>query len=429
REQMEEAGVTPDDIDGIDDIGKLPVTYDDDLLDNQRPVADENKVHNESADIRRPFTTSGSTGNPKKIFRTEEGIDTFYGETAGRMYEHFDVDDDVVLNYYPFVGLNPSCVFAEEGIEAIDGESVPVSNTPYPLDAEQRVLETFEPDDGDYALIGLPSHVDAKGKEMEEAGYEPADLGIETIIMGGEPVGEERKNQVADTFDADVYEHFAATEVGGLGVECTEGGGIHVLDDLYHVEVVDEEGNPVDDGGRGELVVTPLIPEDVEAGTPLLRYSLGDVVELEGEQGCGCDLDYGTTMQQPQRDEWEFILGGVNLDTLYFEDTIFEDDELAEAVTDYQIQIDYEQESGRHSLELLLEADEEYAGQEVQDVPVEEDSMAADIGEALLDGHSHLNDTVNTVNAARIDVKLVEELDVGEGKPERIIDRRQNIDE
>jgi phenylacetate-CoA ligase len=64
------------------------------------------------------------------------------------------------------------------------------------------------------------------------------------------------------------------TEVGAVTYECpAEPGVLHVMEDAYYAEVVQEE-----------LVLTTLR----RPGSPLLRYRTGDVVSAERRAPCAC---------------------------------------------------------------------------------------------------------------------------------------------
>ncbi|MFB6197861.1 MAG: phenylacetate--CoA ligase family protein, partial [Halobacteriaceae archaeon] len=161
QELMDEAGVDPKEITSIHDLGKLPVTTSEDILQNQPPKTDSFRLYNDEAPLRRPFNTSGSSGQPKVIFMSHGDVETYYHGNGARIFENLGVtEEDLMVNYNPFVGLNPSCVFAEGAMEEIGGATLPISNTPYPIDTEAQKLKAHEPD----VMMSLPSHADARGK-------------------------------------------------------------------------------------------------------------------------------------------------------------------------------------------------------------------------------------------------------------------------
>lgn len=427
RERFARNGISPEDIEGIEDRFDIEITEQEDLLNNQPPVTDSFRYMRPEADIRRPLETSGTTGNPKVRNISYDDADRIFNDLKRGM-EYFGIEeDDTVAVYFPFVGLNVSCFGTEGGFEEMGATTVPFSNTPYPLDVEAQNLQKYEPN----VMKGLASHIDSKGMNLKDEGYDPESFGVEKIILAGEPVSESRKDHIGEIWDAEVYEYLGSTEGGAFAFECTEGDGLHVLEDSVYAEVLDEQDEPVEEGGSGSLVITNLAHPGDEVGTPLLRYRIGDSVELMGEDDCGCELEHYTKISPPSREEWGFVLGAVNLDPVFFEDLIYGQEGLEETVEDYRLELDYDPEAGKDALDIIVQSNEdEYVGQQYEDISLEDDSEAIveELGHSILASHSHLWDTVDNVNsgegAADINIEIVDSIDRSPGKPERLIDRR-----
>ncbi|MGV3602135.1 MAG: phenylacetate--CoA ligase family protein [Dyadobacter fermentans] len=105
---------------------------------------------------------------------------------------------------------------------------------------------------------------------------------IQSIICIGEPIRNpdfalnELGKRITSQWDVKLYSTYASTEMGAAFTECGEGKGGHLNPDLLILEVVDDEGNAVQDGELGEVVVTTLGVE----GMPLLRYKTGDLCNV-----------------------------------------------------------------------------------------------------------------------------------------------------
>jgi phenylacetate-coenzyme A ligase PaaK-like adenylate-forming protein len=68
---------------------------------------------------------------------------------------------------------------------------------------------------------------------------------------------------------------YAATEIGVIGQECEQAAGMHLAEDLFVLEVVDEANRPVPPGVQGaKVLVTPLTNDAL----PVIRYELSDLV-------------------------------------------------------------------------------------------------------------------------------------------------------
>jgi phenylacetate-CoA ligase len=83
---------------------------------------------------------------------------------------------------------------------------------------------------------------------------------------------------------------YGATEFPGFSVQCRGNPEVHhVWSDYYLVEAVDPETHePVQEGERGELVITSLQRE----AFPLIRYLSNDVTKLIGFEECDCGLTH-----------------------------------------------------------------------------------------------------------------------------------------
>lgn len=81
----------------------------------------------------------------------------------------------------------------------------------------------------------------------------------------------------------ELFSTYASTEMQTAFTDCKMHNGSHQHAALIYIECLDENGEEVNDGEIGELVITPLGIE----GFPLLRYATGDMVKLDKEI-CSC---------------------------------------------------------------------------------------------------------------------------------------------
>ena len=88
---------------------------------------------------------------------------------------------------------------------------------------------------------------------------------------------------IEDEFGIAVMSRYSAAEAFKIGYFCERRSGFHLHEDLCHVRVVDEDGEPVPDGQPGRLVITNL----VNRGSVLLNYPIGDLGSV-GPADCGC---------------------------------------------------------------------------------------------------------------------------------------------
>ena len=123
----------------------------------------------------------------------------------------------------------------------------------------------------------------------EEHGIDYRNSSIKKVVCIGENLREQDfslnllGHRIKEKWDIELYSTYASTEMATTFAECQYGCGGHHHPELIICEVVDDEGNVVDDGQVGELVVTTLGVE----GMPLLRFKTGDLVCFHTE-GCRC---------------------------------------------------------------------------------------------------------------------------------------------
>jgi len=126
----------------------------------------------------------------------------------------------------------------------------------------------------------------------EVANQERIDLAaskIRRIIVAGEPGGSipSVRARIEERWPgARVVDHHGMTETGPVSYECPRRPGVlHIIESAFIPEVIDPaNGRRLDAGARGELVLTNL----GRAGSPLLRYRTGDLVQSAPAALCEC---------------------------------------------------------------------------------------------------------------------------------------------
>ena len=97
------------------------------------------------------------------------------------------------------------------------------------------------------------------------------------------------KNFVEDVFRCKIINAYGSTEASSesvIAAECLEGIW-HIYHDFYHVEVVNEDMELVDEGERGHIVVTRFFGK----ATPIVRYTgMDDWITLSYDYKCKCGL-------------------------------------------------------------------------------------------------------------------------------------------
>lgn len=151
------------------------------------------------------------------------------------------------------------------------------------------------------------------------AGYEPLrDFpALRAFYVGGEPLSPARRDRIRKLWGIPVVDEYGCTEVGSIAGTCPA-GHTHIWSDRLVTEVYDPSSGKTSRDGIGRLVITPLYRE----GMPLLRYLLGDLVEIEyGECQCGWILP---KIKVFGRDFQIFTIAGKNITQYQLEEFIYE---------------------------------------------------------------------------------------------------------
>jgi len=130
-------------------------------------------------------------------------------------------------------------------------------------------------------LMTYPSIVRALAERVASEGKRPAPLrGITTV---GEVVDNDVRELAIRYLDAPIFDIYSSEEAGTIAMQCPDSPGYHVQADALILEVLDDGGRPVETGGTGRVVVTPLF----NYAMPLLRYELGDFAQVGAPCLCG----------------------------------------------------------------------------------------------------------------------------------------------
>jgi phenylacetate-CoA ligase len=94
------------------------------------------------------------------------------------------------------------------------------------------------------------------------------------------------RERIERAFGCRVFDQYGSREVGDIACECDHHRGLHVIPWMNFVEVVGDDGEPVEPGREGRVIVTSLC----NYAMPLIRYEVGDRARLvaAGEPPCPC---------------------------------------------------------------------------------------------------------------------------------------------
>ena len=300
RNLMEEKGVTPDDIRGIDDIGKLPFLSKDDL----REAYPYGLLAEPLEKCVRIHSTSGTTGRRVIAFYTQEDIDLWNDCCARAIVAAGGGRGDVCQVSYGY-GLFTGGAGLDGGSHKVGCLTVPTSSG----STERQIM--FLQDLDATILCCTPSYAAYLGESMKEMGLGPDDIPLKAGIFGAEAWTEEMRRDIEVTLGIKAYDIYGLTEISGPGVsfECEEQAGMHINEDHFYAEIIDPNtGEILPEGTKGELVFTSL---DKKA-FPLLRYRTRDICVLS-RKPCSCGRTFVRMAKPMGRSDDMLIIKGVNV--------------------------------------------------------------------------------------------------------------------
>jgi len=393
QQAFKEKGVTPDDIQSLDDLRKLPFTTKVALRDNYPyglfAVPKEQVV--------RLHASSGTTGKPIVVGYTKKDLDTWANLIARALVMAGGTEKDVVQVGYGY-GLFTGGLGAHYGVECLGATVVPAStgNTSRQL----MLMQDF----GTTMLACTPSYALFLAEEGMNQGIDFTKLPLKAGIFGAEPWSERMREQLEKKLDIIALDIYGLSEVMGPGVatECQDKHGMHIQEDHFIAEIIDPDtGEPVPYGTPGELVLTSLTKE----AFPVIRYRTRDITVLNPEP-CPCGRTHVRMQRVTGRSDDMLIIKGVNVFPSQIESVLLE---FGETEPHYQLVVD--RKGNLDDVEIWVELSAQMFNDEVR---------------KLENLERRLYSRLNSVLGIGPRIKLVEPRTIprSEGKAKRIVDRR-----
>lgn len=300
RKKLESAGVTPDDINTLEDLQKLPFTTADDLRTGYpfplRAVPFEQIV--------RVHASSGTTGKRKVLSYTQKDLDDWI-KIFARCYQVAGVTPLDRVQIAVGYGVWTAGMGFQLGCEKIGALAVPIG--PGNIDMQIQFLLDFQ----STVFCSTASMALLMAEEIHQRGIADK-INVQKIIYGSERSSRSMRRKISDLFGgAELFDITGLTELygPGTGIECSDHDCIHYWADYYLLEILDPETlKPLPDGEWGEMVVTSLCKE----GAPLIRYRTRDITRIiAGPCSCGSIMPRHSRIRGRSDDTIKFR--GVNI--------------------------------------------------------------------------------------------------------------------
>ncbi len=315
RRKMQELSITPEDIQTVEDLVKLPFTVKTDLRDNypfglfSAPMSEIVRLH----------ASSGTTGKPIVAGYTRKDLNT-WSEILARTFTAGGCGKSDIFHIAFGYGLFTGGLGAHSGAERIGASVIPIStgNT----EKQIQLMTDF----GSTVLCCTPSYALYLAETIEKMGVKDK-LRLRTGFFGAEPWTEAMRTEIQNKLGIKAYDIYGLTEVMGPGVSynCSEQNGMHINEDMFIPEIIDPKTlKPVAQGEIGELVFTTIYKE----GMPVLRYRTKDLTRLVYEP-CPCGRSFVRMEKIKGRSDDMLIIRGVNVFPTQVESVLLEFPEVA----------------------------------------------------------------------------------------------------
>ena len=395
RKRMDEKGLRPEDIHGVEDLPKLPFSYKKDLRDYYPFGLFAEPMEN----VVRVHASSGTTGKRIVVGYTKKDLE-MWANCIERMLVAVGVSDKDIVQVSFGYGLFTGGFGLHSGAERLGATVIPMSSGNTSLQIQTMI------DFGATVLCCTPSYAMYLGETVENMGLKDQ-LKLKVGIFGAEPWSEEMRRQIEEKLGIKAYDIYGLSETMGPGVacECECQKGMHVLEDNFIPEIIDPEtGEVLPEGSVGELVFTTLTKE----AFPVIRYRTRDICSLVYEP-CACGRTHVRMKKPNGRSDDMLIIRGVNVFPSQIEEVLLKTSG-GKITPNYQIIVD--RVNNTDTFEVNVEMSDELFSDDIRTIENTE---------------KKITDSLRSVLGIGARVRLVnpKSIERSEGKAKRVIDRRK----
>ncbi|MEM2293106.1 MAG: AMP-binding protein [Nitrososphaerota archaeon] len=362
--------------------------------------------------FRQLFITSGTTGKPAIIEFTPDDIkrdqrQCFMG------YSVFLSENDRILNCFP----SPPVISGEASVLGLTSLPVRVFHVPAQTlrDAdtflEYRNILDFN------VVFGLTTSIYRLPIKLAEKGVTSHSLGIEKILTSGEPSSVERRKKISEEFgSAEVFDWYASTENLVIGFEERSFSNEYKVTIPETLLFIVKDCAGVEEGEKGDVLITNLYNIGEKPGVILLNYRIGDSAKLvKKEEGI---VTYISEITRESA-----YLAGAKLNPVEVEKVIENLNTKEECLTGEYLLVNYHDPKTRKAvLEIRIEVLPKISNEK-------RENIAQKLLEEIYSANIEVSTAVKDMADAEISVKTVESGELYQGfehllkpgKPKRLI--------
>ncbi|MFQ5718239.1 MAG: phenylacetate--CoA ligase family protein [Acidobacteriota bacterium] len=260
RARLDEAGVHPRDLKSLDDLPRFPTVTKADLLRHGPQI----QLHPRGE--RLFYTeTSGSTGEPLIFYRDREW-DAWHRASILRGYSWYGIHPWDRNGYLWGFNLAPAQRIKTRVLDALQNRFRLFSYDDAEIDLFARKLRHA------VYLGGYSSMVYEIARRLAPDHDQEPPYPLRLVKGTSEKIWPAYQDAVKRAFGTRMVSEYGAAECGIIAFECPE-GRMHVNMETVVVETIHDE-----------IVVTNLVSRSF----PIIRYRLGDYVEMDRTSSCEC---------------------------------------------------------------------------------------------------------------------------------------------
>ena len=272
RKVFQERGISAEDIRSFDDFRVLPLLQKRDVREDFANMI----ASGFDRSSLKPFTTSGSTGEPVTILRDSRAdiiasasgirfrrwggqeIGVKYAQIRGRALDPAVSSDS---GHSPRSRLKRWLTRFEEPAAFLNAYDMTETSMKEFADK----IETQKVD----VLVGYVNMLYFFAQSVRKWKME---FRLKSVRTTAEVLHTHQRQLIEEVFGCKVFDSYGNRENGLIAAECEMHCGLHVNAENLYVEILDPQGKPVQGNESGEIVITDLN----NYGMPLIRYRTGD---------------------------------------------------------------------------------------------------------------------------------------------------------
>jgi phenylacetate-CoA ligase len=394
QEKFKKIRLKPEDIKTLEDIRYIPFTTKEDMRKTYPFGLFATKMKN----IVRIHGSSGTTGKPTVVGYTKKDLANWQEAMSRLIMAAGGREEDIAQVCFGY-GMFTGGFGLHAGLENIGITVIPASSG----NSERHLM--YMQDYGTNIMVSTPSYALYLAEIADEVGVDIKKLSLRLGLFGGEGHTIEMRNEIEKRWNIKATENYGLSEIIGPGVsgECYEQSGMHINEDMFYPEIINpNDGKVLDDGEKGELVLTTLSKQ----GVPMLRYRTKDITYLMRDK-CKCGRTTVRMNKVDGRTDDMLIIRGVNVFPSQIESVLLTIDYISP-----QYQIIIRKKGYMDDIEVLVELI---------------DRKSLDSFKELEKIEKHIRHKLRNVLQIDVKVKLVEHktIERSVGKAKRLVDLRK----